>query len=310
MTQPASTCLRRPPRYQTRSFVPENVDFKDQAQIVELFNRLLQREINSADELQQWLLHRSELEACLNEATSVIYIEMTCQTDDADRAAAYRHVVENIMPAVKPLSNDLDIKYDDLRRRFPLDQQRYQVYDRSIATSLKLFRPENVPLQTEESLLSQKYQTIIGAMTVEFDGAERTLPEMQKFLLQPDRPVREAAWRATAARRLKDKDELESIFDEMLDIRVKIAANAGFNNFEQYQFQAYNRFDYTIADCQTYHQAIQKHVVPLWAEILGQRRRTMKLDTLRPWDTSVDPLNRPPLKPFDTPDQLDRKSVV
>lgn len=306
MNQQGNSCLNRPPRYQARKFVPENIDFTNVEQLVEQLNRLLQRPIASADELEQWLLDRSELEACLNEATSVIYIEMTCQTDDPDRAAAYKHVVEKIMPAVKPLDNELDKKYDELRRKFPLDARRYEVYNRAVSTSLKLFRAENVPLQTEESLLSQKYQTIIGGMTVKFEGEERTLPQMQKYLLEPDRETREAAWRATAERRLRDKDELESIFDQMVALRVKIAANAGFENYEQYQFEAYNRFDYTIADCEQYHRAIERHVVPLWERILSRRQQVMKLPQLRPWDTSVDPLNRPPLKPFEKPEELIR----
>jgi oligoendopeptidase F len=34
----------------------------------------------------------------------------------------------------------------------------------------------------------------------------------------------------------------------------------------------------------------------------------MKLDTLRPWDGSVDPLGRPPLRPFTTGEELARKT--
>jgi oligoendopeptidase F len=34
------------------------------------------------------------------------------------------------------------------------------------------------------------------------------------------------------------------------------------------------------------------------------RRSQLKLDKLRPWDLSVDPLNRPPLKPFEKAEQM------
>jgi oligoendopeptidase F len=36
----------------------------------------------------------------------------------------------------------------------------------------------------------------------------------------------------------------------------------------------------------------------------------MKLDSFRPWDTSVDPLNRPPLRPFKTADELVEKTIA
>jgi oligoendopeptidase F len=38
--------------------------------------------------------------------------------------------------------------------------------------------------------------------------------------------------------------------------------------------------------------------VPVVAELDRQRREDLKLDELRPWDLSVDPKNRPPLRPF------------
>ena len=38
--------------------------------------------------------------------------------------------------------------------------------------------------------------------------------------------------------------------------------------------------------------------MPVARELQAQRRAQLKLETLRPWDLAVDPLNRPPLKPF------------
>ncbi len=304
MTSSDSACLTRPPRYQPRRFVPEGVNFSDESQVVELYSQLLEREVDSAESLEGWLLDRSELEAALDEEGSVLYVNMTCQTDDAERAAAYQHFVEKVVPAVKPIDNQLDKKYHKLRQQYQLNEKRYEVFDRNVETDLALFRSDNVPLQTQESLLSQKYQTLIGGMMVSFEGQERTLPEMQKYLLQTDRPLREAAWRATAERRLQDKDELESIYDQMLALRVKIAANAGFDNYEKYKFRSMHRFDYDISDCEAYHQAIERRVVPLWSELLRQRRESMQLESLRPWDTSVDPLGRPPLRPFEQPKEL------
>ena len=48
---------------------------------------------------------------------------------------------------------------------------------------MELFNDKNVALQTKVDLLSQEYQEVSGAMTVEFDGKERTMQEMAKFLM-------------------------------------------------------------------------------------------------------------------------------
>jgi oligoendopeptidase F len=78
-----------------------------------------------------------------------------------------------------------------------------------------------------------------------------------------------------------------------------VAHNAGFNNFRDYQFKAYQRFDYTPDDCKAYHRAVKELIVPLRREIDQKRAKDMKLDVLRPWDGAVDPFGRSPLKPFD-----------
>jgi oligoendopeptidase F len=224
---------------------------------------------------------------------------MTCATDDAAKAKAYQDFVEGVEPLVKPLAHQLDQRFLSLNALYPLDEKRYEVYVRSARASVELFVDENVAIETRVSLLSQEYQSVCGAMMVAFNGREHTLPEMGKFLLETDRGVRERAWRAVAVRRLEDRDKIESLFDSLRALRTQIAVNAGFDNFRDYQFKAWHRFDYTPDDCKAYHRAIRELVVPLRRAIDARRQKDMKLDALRPWDGAVDPRGRAPLRPFD-----------
>jgi len=292
------------PRYQKRSFVPEDIDLGDKDQVVGLYQKLLDRAIGSAGELERWLMDMSELEAVLDQEYSVRHIRMTCQTDDSARAEAYKKFVEEVLPAVKPIADKVNKKYQAERDKHPLDAKRYEVYDRASRMDAAMFREQNVPLQTQLDLLSQEYQTICGAMTVMFEGQERTLQQMGKFLLEPDRAVREASWRATAERRLRDKDKLEDIFDKMLVLRDEVARNADCANYIEYKFKAGHRFDYTPQDCERYHDAVGRLVVPVYERFMEKRKAQMKVDSLRPWDTAVDPLGRPPLKPFEKTEEL------
>jgi oligoendopeptidase F len=65
-----------------------------------------------------------------------------------------------------------------------------------------------------------------------------------------------------------------------------------------------HRFDYGPADCFAFHEAVEKHVVPLLNEIHARRRAEMKVERLRPWDLAADPRGRAPLRPFATPEEL------
>jgi len=302
--QPADLEFDTLTRYRERKFLPPNADLTDKDTVVALYEKLLERRITNADELEAWLLDDSELGSALSQVSAILYIRMTCQTDDEERSKAYRNFIETIPPAVKPIGDRINRKYLKERKLYELDENRYMVHDRSVRAEVELFREDNVPLQTEVSLLSQEYQTISGAMTVRFREEELTMQQMAKFLFEPDRALREGAWRETAQRRLRDKDKLGDIFSGMLQRRRKIAANADCSDYEDYAFRSCQRFDYTPADCEKYHDAVEKRVVPLWREILLKRRETMGLASLRPWDTSVDPHSRPPLKPFDDVNKL------
>jgi oligoendopeptidase F len=290
--------------YVPRQFVAQDVVLTDAAVVTALYEKLLEEPVGSQDDLEQWILRRSELDAALSQAGSVLYIEMTCATDDPAKAKAYQDFVEQIEPAVKPLAHKLNERFLELNAKFPLCPVRYEIYERSSRAAVELFVEKNIPIETEISLLSQEYQAVCGAMTVQFDGQERTMPEMGKFIFETDRSLRERAWRATAERRLRDKDKIEDIFDKMRTLRGEIAANAGFKNFRDYQFKAYQRFDYTPDDCKAYHRAVKELIVPLRREIDLKRVKDMKLDVLRPWDGAVDPLGRAPLKPFEDVSRL------
>ena len=186
-----------------RTFVPAAADLGDWEQIEPLLQQLLEREIGSPGELEQWLLDESELSACISEERSERYIAMTCDTADKAKEQAYLHFLENIAPRAKPYFHKLNEKYVASEHRAGLDSERYGVLDREVEAEIELFREDNIPLQTEVAKLAQQYQKIIGAMTVEYGGEERTLPQMAKYLEETDREVRQEAWERVAARRLQ-----------------------------------------------------------------------------------------------------------
>jgi len=279
----------------------------DWAQIEPLFDALDARPVEDLDALERWLLDQNELAACLDEESAKRYVASTCHTDDAEIEAAYLHFIEQIEPRCEVRWQWLREKYVGSPARDKLDRQRYFVFDRSSAAAVALFRDANVPLHTEDRTLYQQYQKLCGAMTVEFDGREQTLPQMARYLEWPDRQVRQQAWELVARRRMADVDRIEQIFDAQIALRDRIGRNADLPDFRDYQFRAYNRFDYAPADCLAFHDAVEKRVVPVFRRLQDQRRTRLGLSSLRPWDLAVDPQGRPPLKPFADTDELTRK---
>ncbi len=294
------------PVHTPRQLVPAEINLGDWKQIAPLFEKV-EHQIASATtvaELEGALLAWSELSAALDEEGAKRYIAMTCHTDNADAEKAYLHFVEQVEPETKPWQFKLEQTYLAQPLRGKLPGPRYEVFDRDTKQHVELFRPENVPLETEEAKLGQQYQKLSGGLTVHFRGEEKTLIQMGKYQEEPDRALRQEAWEAVTKRRMEETEKFEDLFDGLVKLRGQIAANAGFSNYRDYAFKLRGRFDYTPDDCLAFHEAIEKEVMPLQRELQAARRQQLKLEKLRPWDLSVDPLNRPPLKPFDKVDQM------
>ena len=298
------------PAHKPRRFVPANLDLGNWPQLAPLFDQLEARAAKCATvaELERWLVDWSELNAALEEEGSRRYIAMTCHTDNAEAEKSYLQFVENIEPQTKPRQFRLEkiLMAHPLRAQLPLP--RYEVFLRDVQNHVELFREENVALETEEARLCQQFQKLSGALTVQFRGEEKTLIQMGKLLEEPDRPLRQEAWELVANRRLAEREKFDDIFDQLLQLRGRIAANAGFANYRDYIFRRLGRFDYTPEDCAQFHEAVASEVMPAVRELQAQRRQQLGLDALRPWDLSVDPLNRPPLKPFEQVDDMVTRS--
>ena len=294
------------PPFAPREFVPVEADLGNWSQLAPLFDQLEARaaKASSLAEFEQWLLAWGELSAALDEESSKRYIAMSCHTDNAEAKQAYLDYVEKIEPELKPRQFKLSQIYLAHPCRAQLPKARYEVFDRDTAVHVELFRQENVPLETEEAKVGQQYQELSGSLTVTFRGEERTLPQMAKHLEDPDRALRQEAWELVAKRRLQEAETFEDQFDQMVKLREKIAANAGFANYRDYAFRSRGRFDYTPDDCLAFHAAVESEIMPVVREIQEARRQQLQLPSLRPWDMDVDPLNRGPLRPFSDVGQM------
>lgn len=290
-----------------RIFVPQDFNPDNVSLVTSLFQSLLTAEVEpSPAALRNWIFKWSELESVLAEVSSRRYVAMTLNTQDEAAAKAYSDFVENI----EPISNEYDDKlnkklvahpsFNDLKGEFG-------IWFKSVQVSLDLFDPRNIPLSTEETKAIQDYQKITGGMSVEFDGSVKTLQQVGAYLERTDRDLREKAWRTVWERRLQDKKPLDDAFDKLFQIRNKIAKNAHCKDYIDYIFLAKRRFDYTPDDCKDFHESIEKLVLPLQREMYKRRAQKMGLEKLRPWDLDVDPLNRPPLTPYKTGEELIEK---
>ncbi|HZI77504.1 MAG TPA: M3 family metallopeptidase, partial [Gemmatimonadales bacterium] len=263
------------------------------ADIAPYFDDLAARELDS-DSTEAWLREWSRLEELVTEAAARAMIAYTVDTSDRAKEADHLRFSTEILPQMEERSVALARKLVETGYTTPALSTTLARF----RTQIEIFREENVPIFAALEEHSTRYQRITGSMTAIWDGVERPLPQLQPFLKSPDRTIRERAFRASSQPYLDKRAELADLFDRMYELRMRAARNAGFANFRDYIFPAKFRFDYTPADCERFHAAVEETVSPAVERVLEFRRQRLGLDRLRPWDLSVDPYREKPLHPF------------
>ena len=281
-----------------RRWLPADVDLSSWERIEPWYQKLEGREIHAAADLEQWLFDVDELNAAVNQIGVEREIAYTCQTDDPAREEANLAFVREITPRLKEVRNSLRTLYLESPFRAQLPSDRYFVFDRMEENHKTLYRDANVPRETALAELEQQYQKIMGAVTIEFRGKTYTKEQMAPFFEETDRELREEAWRLLVERRLRDRDALDALFDQMIALRHEVAKEAGFPTYVEYAYKLRGRFDYGVPEAVAFQETIERTVVPLARALQTRRRERLGLDALRPWDLSVDPLGRSPLRPF------------
>ena len=220
-----------------RDFIPEDFDPTDKAALEEQVNRLLDMPVEEREDLEVFLRYWSELGSIIDAGKARRYIAMTCDTVDEKIKESYLSFERDVVPLYSQLDDRLDRKYlaSPAREKLP---EHYSIFDRGRKTKAELFREENTLLEAEDSELHAKYLEIQGAITVEIDGETLTPQQCGALLEKPDRSLREKSFRKLSGRRLEDRERIEEIFDEMLQLRHRIAVNAGFDNYRDYRFRA------------------------------------------------------------------------
>lgn len=294
-----------------RKFVDDNLIIDSWEIIQPYFEDLTKREITNQIELKNWLKDKSELEAILEEDMAWRYIKMTIDTTNEETAKNYAFFVNEISPKAAPYDDILNKKLMSSPGREELENDdAYRIYFRSVNKSISLFREENIPLETQIQTKSSEYGTISGAQSLEWEGETITMQKAANFLKDPKPEIRKAAFEKMTARRSKDIESFETLFDELIQLRHKVAVNAGYANYRDYKFDALGRFDYTKEDCYDFHNSIKEHIVPLVREIQKEHVDKMGAKKVKPWDTEVDTEGLPPLKPFENGKELVEKTKI
>ena len=144
-------------------FVSDDFDASSWENIEPYVDDLLNRELTSSDCLETLILDSSNLAEYISETGALLYIGMTCDTEDKEKKDEFLRFVENVRPKLSEFSDKLNRRIVD---HVSVDNlpERYDLMIRGIKSDIEIFRVENIPLGVEQTKLVTKAQGITGAM--------------------------------------------------------------------------------------------------------------------------------------------------
>jgi len=267
------------------------------------YQELEAREL-SGKNIEAWLDDWSRLAATVDEQYWRLYIATTVDTANPATEEAFTRYVEELQPAVKTAEQRLK----DKLLASELSPKSFETALRMMRAEAEIFTEENLPLLAEEQKLINEYSKLRGAISVLWDGEERTYTQMLALLYETDRSVRQRAWEATHARLIAERQNINELWEKFMGVRLKIAKTAGMPDYRAYIWKQRFRFDYSPEDCQSFHTAIEEVVVPAAKRVYERRRQRLRIATVRPWDIDVDPLGATPIKPYETIEEFKTRS--
>lgn len=296
--------------YQPTNYIPKDLTINNWSDIKPYFDKLVSENVASTADLETFLIHYSDVLSVFQEQNARAYIDMTRHTDDKERVKRHETFATTIAPQVDKVSNNIHRKIAESPFFESLPSPRYDQFKREIRRELELFREENVALDARLSKLKSDYGQLAGSLMVKWNGKKITLPRAAAYLESNDRDLRRRAWMAIMESRFAAKNEHDKILNDMIALRHQKAVNAGYKNYRDFQHDNRHRFDYTVDDVLAFHNAIEKHTIPLLKKIVKKHRERLGLsDDYRPWDTAGKPRDEAPLKPFQSGRELLEKTI-
>ncbi len=293
-----------------RNFVPEKFDVQNKEELTLLIDRLKDLPTESKADILTLMKNMSETESVISEQGAWIQVHLTTDTANKAYEESYNYFVTEVSPILKQAFFDINSKIVGHPYFSELKQGALFPALRALESEIEIFTPENIPLESEESLLGQKFSSITGRMSIEYKYQTYTLQQAGKFLESEDRSVREDVYQKIQSRRGEDQEELMDLYIELRDLRHQIAAQAGFENYRDYKFKSMGRFDYTPEDCYAFHDNVKKYFVPLWENLIASKKEKLRYEEMRPWDMEAPLPRQHELSPFEDGRDLTFKSIT
>ena len=263
----------------------ERVDFKRVGEELKGLTKELEQ-AKSGEE--QFEIHKRFYK--LNDRVSTLYtiahIRFDIDTSDKFYEAEKKYYDDEL-----PIYDNLVIEYQKQLFNSPyrdyMEGKIGPVAFKNMEIAQKAMNETLIPLMQEENNLRTEYDKLIAGAKIPFDGKVLNLSLMRPYLVNQDRSVRAAAWKAMSAFFQENADKLDEIYDKLVKNRTEQARKLGYDNYLELGYYRMGRNCYGKAEVEAYREQVKKDFVPFAESLHEKRRQRLGLDKLSYIDKDV-----------------------
>lgn len=161
-----------------------------------------------------------------------------------------------------------------------LEKKYGKVFLLDLEIAARSFKPEMVEWMQRENKLASDYQKLYASAVVEFNGEKMPLPKLGPFKQSTDRATRRRAFETEASFFDAHREELDSLYDELVKNRTAQGKMLGYDNYIPLGYDRMGRNCYGPAKVAVFRDQIAADLVPLVAKVKAAQARRLGVEKL------------------------------
>lgn len=206
--------------------------------------------------------------------------------DTKDKKAIQENLYyDNIGPEYSAIDNKFTKTIYNSKFKRELVDKFGSHFNDLIEMELKSFDEKIVDILKIENTIKNRYRTLLANAKIEFDGKILNLTGLTPYMQSTNREERKSAYKKLDEFFKNNSQELDIIFDRLVQLRNQKAKILGFQNYVELGYLNMSRSEYGPNEIKKYRELIVKYIVPLVKKINNKRKEILEIDKMRIYDT-------------------------
>lgn len=169
-----------------------------------------------------------------------------------------------------------------------IEQKYGKHFYKLVEFSLKEFSEDIVEELKIENKLCSEYTKLLASAKILYDGKYNNLSQMNKYMLSDNREERRKSSEQFYNYFESIEDKFDSVFDELVKVRDRIAKKLGYDNFVELGYIRMKRTEYNESDVVKFRDEVREKWIPLVYEFNNQKKKRLGIEELKYYDDDVE----------------------